>query len=131
MSKFSKVQPCAAADGSRSATMPRLLPRASVNRAVTAFIHLSKEPERRLAQPSNVGQHFLRRMSEMGGSCHSLNLIRHPGLDPGSTAAPKSWTPDQVRGDEDEGPTSVDSGHSIQIGNLWREWGGKSSFDVG
>ncbi|QCB54069.1 hypothetical protein E5675_06265 [Sphingopyxis sp. PAMC25046] len=26
--------------------------------------------------------------------------LRHPGLDPGSTAASKSWAPDQVRGDE-------------------------------
>src|SRR3546814_15139390 len=25
---------------------------------------------------------------------------RHPGLDPGSIAALKSWSPDQVRGDE-------------------------------
>ena len=33
------------------------------------------------------------------GSGRSLILIRHPGLDPGSTAAAKSWTPDQVRGD--------------------------------
>ncbi|WP_171005194.1 hypothetical protein [Sphingopyxis sp. 2PD] len=27
---------------------------------------------------------------------------RHPGLDPGSIATPKSWTPDQVRGDEEK-----------------------------
>src|SRR3546814_1908602 len=27
--------------------------------------------------------------------------FRHPGLDPGSTAALRSWTPDQVRGDDD------------------------------
>ncbi|QCB53666.1 hypothetical protein E5675_03915 [Sphingopyxis sp. PAMC25046] len=29
-----------------------------------------------------------------------LSLIRHAGLDPASIAAPVSWTPDQVRGDE-------------------------------
>ena len=34
-------------------------------------------------------------------SGRSLILIRHPGLDPGSTAAAKSWTPDQVRGDDE------------------------------
>src|SRR3546814_8614200 len=27
--------------------------------------------------------------------------FRHPGLDPGSTAALRPWTPDQVRGDDD------------------------------
>src|SRR3990167_5384552 len=27
-------------------------------------------------------------------------FLRHPGLDPGSITALKSWTPDQVRGDE-------------------------------
>src|SRR3546814_1289843 len=58
VAKFSKVQPCAAADGWRSPNMPRRLPPASANRAVTAFIHLSKEPRRRLAQPNDVGQWF-------------------------------------------------------------------------
>jgi len=33
--------------------------------------------------------------------------LRHPGLDPGSIAAPSSWTPDQVRGDEDAGRTTT------------------------
>src|SRR3546814_9395603 len=40
--------------------MPHRLPPASVNRAVTAFIHISKEPRRRLAQPNDVGQCFFR-----------------------------------------------------------------------
>jgi len=31
----------------------------------------------------------------------SYAVIRHPGLDPGPVAALKSWTPDQVRGDEE------------------------------
>jgi len=64
--KFSKVQPCAAAAGLRSPNLPRLLPPASANRAVTAFIHLSKEPKRMLAQPNNVGQPLLQRMSDLG-----------------------------------------------------------------
>src|SRR3546814_16954895 len=95
--KFSKVQPCAAAAGLRSANMRRLPP-ASVNRAVTAFIHISKEPRRRLAQPNNVGQRFFAADVRVGvGSGRSPALFRHPGLDPGSTAPPKSLTPDQRR----------------------------------
>src|SRR3990167_4761726 len=34
-------------------------------------------------------------------------FLRHPGLDPGSIAALKSWTPDQVRGDERAERTSA------------------------
>src|SRR3546814_96127 len=101
VSKFSEVQPCAAADRPRSATMPRRFP-ASASRAVTAFIHISKEPRRRLAQPDNVGQRFFCDGGFGVGSGRSPALFRHPGLDPGSTAAPKSWTPDQVRGDDDQ-----------------------------
>src|SRR3546814_3438004 len=58
--KFSKVQPCAAAAGLCSAIMPRRLPPASVNRAVTGFIHISKEQGRRLTQSNDVGQRFFR-----------------------------------------------------------------------
>src|SRR3990167_2850998 len=37
----------------------------------------------------------------MSGLDRSRTLfLRHPGLDPGSITALKSWTPDQVRGDE-------------------------------
>src|SRR3546814_12953304 len=71
--KFSKVQPCAAAAGLRSANMRRLPP-ASVNRAVTAFIHISKEPRRRLAQPNNVGQRFLDRQSVEKGRRGSVRV---------------------------------------------------------
>src|SRR5690606_18392307 len=31
-----------------------------------------------------------------------LHSLRHAGLDPASIAAAKSWTPDQVRGDEED-----------------------------
>src|SRR3546814_11646605 len=72
VSKFSEVQPCAAADRPRSATMPRRFP-ASASRAVTAFIHISKEPRRRLAQPDNVGQRFFRSRL-WGGERPSLSL---------------------------------------------------------
>ena len=39
-------------------------------------------------------------------SFRSFAVIRHPGLDPGSTAELKSWAPDQVRGDDDFGGMS-------------------------
>jgi hypothetical protein len=41
----------------------------------------------------------------LGGSGGRYPDFRHPGLDPGSIAAPSLWTPDQVRGD-DEGDVS-------------------------
>src|SRR3546814_1324425 len=44
----------------------------------------------------------------------SVSIGRHPGLDPGSPAALKSWTADQARGDdkwEDRKSTRLNSSH--------------------
>jgi len=61
------------------------------------------------------------------GENRSFSDLRHPGLDPGSTAALKSWTPDQVRGDgSKECPLPVECRHSCQIGSEWSEGGGGS-----
>ncbi|WP_349681320.1 tRNA pseudouridine(55) synthase TruB, partial [Sphingopyxis sp. UBA6723] len=39
---------------------------------------------------------------EMKARSVTIFSLRHAGLDPASMAAPAEWTPDQVRGDEDE-----------------------------
>jgi len=39
---------------------------------------------------------------EMKARAVTIFSLRHAGLDPASIAAPAEWTPDQVRGDEDE-----------------------------
>ena len=57
--KVRKGQPCAAPGLSRPADMPRPVPACIRNRAVIAFVHILKEPRRRLAQPKKVGQRFL------------------------------------------------------------------------
>jgi hypothetical protein len=56
------------------------------------------------------GQHKLSRRALLGAVCVSP-LVRHPGLDPGSTFSPPSpqgrWIPDQVRDDEGGGEASA------------------------
>src|SRR3546814_18232581 len=95
--KFSKVHPCAAAAGLRSANMRRLPP-ASVNRAVTAFIHISKEPRRRLDPPNHVGQRCFAAGVRVGvGICTSHTLFSHTRLAPDFPPPQHSWTRAQTR----------------------------------
>ncbi|NYF33333.1 hypothetical protein HDC29_002917 [Sphingopyxis sp. JAI108] len=68
-------------------------------------------PPRRVP-PAGAGDRGARRAQPL--------LHRHPGLDPGSTAALKSWTPDQARGDASRvGAGNLTNPHPINPRHPW------------
>jgi hypothetical protein len=57
------------------------------------------------------------------GSGRCFLLLRHPGLDPGSTTTARLWIPDQVRDDDEKiGQHPVACCHRILISGQRRKW---------